>query len=118
VHAVAAAGSIDLVVDSAGGDGMHDVLDTLGNGGRYVFFGATQGNATKGLNMAKLFFRQVRIQGTTMGRPQEFRDMLACVNDQKLRPVVDHVYPFSEAVAAHKRMQESEQMGKLVLRLV
>ncbi|MGE0860922.1 MAG: zinc-binding dehydrogenase [Gammaproteobacteria bacterium] len=114
----AAAGSIDLVVDSAGGDGMHDVLDTLGNGGRYVFFGATQGNATKGLNMAKLFFRQVRIQGTTMGRPQEFRDMLACVNKQKLRPVVDHVYPFSEAVAAHKRMQESEQMGKLVLSLV
>lgn len=113
----AAAGGIDLVVDSAGGDGMHDVLDTLGNGGRYIFFGATRGNAEKGLNMAKLFFRQVRIQGTTMGRPEEFRAMLACVNAQKLKPVVDHVYPFAEAVTAHKRMQDSEQMGKLVLRM-
>lgn len=113
----AAAGSIDIVIDSAGGDGLHDALDTLNNGGRYVFFGATRGNPDKGLNMAKLFFRQVRIQGTTMGRPEEFRAMLACVTQHKLKPVVDHVYPFAEAVAAHKRMQESEQMGKLVLRM-
>ena len=113
----AAAGGIDIVIDSAGGDGLHDALDTLNNGGRYVFFGATRGNPDKGLNMAKLFFRQVRIQGTTMGRPEEFRAMLACVNQHKLKPVVDHVYPFAEAVAAHKRMQESEQMGKLVLRM-
>lgn len=110
-----ATGGIDLVVDSAGGDGMNDVLDTLGNGGRYVFFGATQGNPSKGLNMAKLFFRQVRIQGTTMGRPEEFRAMVDFINAEQLRPVVDHVYPFAEAVTAHRRMLESEQMGKLVL---
>ena len=113
----AAAGAIDLVVDSAGGDGLHEVLDTLGAGGRYVFFGATRGNPAQGLNMAKLFFRQIRIQGTTMGRPQEFRAMLDFVSARKLRPVVDHVYPFTEAVAAHQRMQQSEQMGKLVLAL-
>ena len=108
-------GGIDLVIDSAGGDGLHDALDTLSNGGRYVFFGATQGNASTGLNMAKLFFKQVRIQGTTMGRPEEFAAMVDFINAKQLRPVVDHVYPFAEAVAAHKRMQESEQMGKLVL---
>ena len=94
---------------------MNDVLDTLGNGGSYVFFGATQGNPSKGLNMAKLFFRQVRIQGTTMGRPEEFRAMVDFINAEQLRPVVDHVYPFAEAVTAHRRMLESEQMGKLVL---
>lgn len=110
-----ATGGIDLVVDSAGGDGLHDALDTLGNGGRYVFFGATQGNANKGLNMAKLFFRQIRIQGTTMGRPEEFRAMVDFINAKQLRPVVDHIYPFAEAIDAHKRMLESEQMGKLVL---
>jgi NADPH:quinone reductase-like Zn-dependent oxidoreductase len=113
----AAAGGIDLVIDSAGGDGLHDVLDTLNAGGRYVFFGATQGNAGKGLNMAKLFFRQIRIQGTTMGRPQEFKAMLDLVCARQLKPVVDHVYPFAQAVEAHERMQHAEQMGKLVLRV-
>lgn len=111
-----ASGGIDLVVDSGGGDGIHDCLDVLGNGGRYVFFGATRGNAAKGLNMAKLFFRQARIQGTTMGRPQEFAAMVECVNRARLVPVVDQVYPFEDAVAAHRRMLDAEQMGKLVLR--
>ncbi|MGR8920434.1 MAG: quinone oxidoreductase family protein [Gammaproteobacteria bacterium] len=110
-----ASGGIDLAIDSGGGNGINQVLDTLGRGGRYVFFGATMGNADKGLNMAKLFFKQVRIQGTTMGRPEEFRDMIAFINEHGLRPVIDTVYPFAEAVAAHKRMEHGEQMGKLVL---
>lgn len=110
-------GGIDLVVDSAGGDGLHQVLDTLGRGGRYVFFGATLGNAEKGLNMAKLFFKQIRIQGTTMGRPQEFAAMLECVNQQQIKPIIDHVYPFSDAVTAHQRMAQSDQLGKLVLEI-
>ena len=50
-----------------------------------------------------------------MGRPQEFRAMLDFVAAHQLQPVIDQVYPFAEAVAAHQRMQQSEQMGKLVL---
>ena len=96
---------------------MNDVLDTLRNGGRYVFFGATLGNPEQGLNMAKLFFKQARIQGTTMGRPEEFRAMINFINEHRLEPVIDHVYPFDEAVVAHQRMAESDQMGKLVLTL-
>ena len=108
-------GGVDLVIDSAGGDGMPQVLDCLKNGGRYVFFGATQGNCPTGFNMAKLFFKQVRIQGTTMGTPEEFREMMNFVSENKITPVIDSIYPFSDGAAAHKRMLESEQMGKLVL---
>lgn len=110
-----ASGGVDLVIDSGGGDGLHDALDALGPGGRYVFYGATQGNPEKGLNMAKLFFKQVRIQGTTMGRPEEFRAMVDFVAERRLVPAVDSVVPFAEAVAAHQRMLDAEQMGKIVL---
>lgn len=109
-------GGVDLVVDSGGGNGLNAVLDTLGRGGRYVFFGATQGDADTGLQMAKLFFKQVRIQGTTMGRPEEFRAMIDFINQHGIKPLVDTVYPFAEAVSAHQRMGEGDQMGKLVLR--
>jgi len=109
-------GPIDLVIDSGGGDGMNNVLDTLKNGGRYVFFGATQGNSSRGLNMAKLFFKQIRIQGTTMGRPEEFRKMMEFVNENKLEPIIDQVFDFADAIEAHKRMLNSEQMGKIILR--
>lgn len=112
-----AAGGIDLVIDSSGGDGLHEALDTLNPGGRYVFFGATQGNAAEGLNMAKLFFRQIRIQGTTMGRPEEFRAMVDFVNAKAIKPVIDDVVPFDDAVAAHRKLLDAEQMGKIVLEI-
>lgn len=112
-----ATGGIDLVIDSGGGDGIHEALDTLNPGGRYVFFGATQGNAAEGLNMAKLFFRQVRIQGSTMGRPQEFRAMVDFVTAGAVKPVVDAVLPFDQAVAAHRKLLDAEQMGKIVLEI-
>ena len=108
-------GGIDLVIDSAGGNVVNAALNTLNNGGRFVFFGATLGNPPEGLEMAKLFFRQVRIQGTTMGRPEEFAAMIDCINGQQLTPIVDHRYALGEAATAYQRMHAAEQMGKLVL---
>ncbi len=109
-------GGFDTIIDSAGGDGLNALLDTLGNGGRYVFFGATLGNASTGLEMAKLFFRHVRIQGTTMGSPQDFAAMMNFVSDNKTEPIIHQVFPMEDAVAAHKLMENFSQMGKIVLR--
>lgn len=108
-------GGIDIVIDSAGGTVVNQALNTLNNGGRFVFFGATLGNPPEGLEMAKLFFRQVRIQGTTMGRPQEFAAMVEFINRHRIEPVIDQTFRFADAAAAYQRMYASEQMGKLVL---
>ena len=108
-------GGIDIVIDSAGGAVMNNARNTLNVGGRFIFFGATLGNPDEGLEMAKMFFKQVRIQGTTMGMPSEFRSMLEFVQQHKIEPVLDQVFPFESAVAAHQRMWKSEQMGKIVI---
>jgi zinc-binding alcohol dehydrogenase/oxidoreductase len=108
-------GGFDVIVDSAGGDGINALLDTLNGGGRYVFFGATLGNASTGLEMAKLFFRHIRIQGTTMGSPEEFAAMMQFVCENKTEPVIHQVFAMDEAVAAHKLMENFSQMGKIVL---
>jgi zinc-binding alcohol dehydrogenase/oxidoreductase len=108
-------GGFDIVIDSGGGEELNKTLDTLAVGGRYVFFGATLGSPTIGIEMPKLFFKQVRIQGTTMGTPEEFRAMVDFVTANKIEPVVDQVVPFADSMAAHQRMYASEQMGKIVL---
>ncbi len=108
-------GGIDVVIDSAGGAVMNNAMNTLNVGGRFIFFGATLGNPDEGLEMAKMFFKQARIQGTTMGMPSEFRSMLEFVQQHKIEPVLDQVFPLECAVAAHQRMWKSEQMGKIVL---
>ena len=109
-------GGFDVIVDSAGGDGINVLLDTLNDGGRYVFFGATLGNASTGLEMAKLFFRHIRIQGTTMGSPEEFAAMMQFIAENKTQPIIHQVFAMDEAVAAHKLMENFSQMGKIVLR--
>lgn len=109
-------GGFDTIIDSAGGDGINVLLDTLVNGGRYVFFGATLGNASAGLEMAKLFFRHIRLQGMTMGSPLEFGAMMDFVGEKQIEPVIHEVFSMDEAVAAHKLMESFGQMGKIVLR--
>ncbi len=110
-------GGFDAIIDSAGGDGINALLDTLNDAGRYVFFGATLGNASSGLEMAKLFFRHIRLQGTTMGSPQDFAAMMDFVCNKKIEPIIHQVFPMEEAVAAHKLMENFSQMGKIVLRI-
>jgi len=110
-------GGFNAIIDSAGGNDLNAILDTLDNAGRYVFFGATMGNPESGLEIAKLFFRHIRIQGTMMGSPREFAAMMDFVSANKIEPLVHEVLPMSEAVAAHKLMESFSQMGKIVLRI-
>lgn len=108
-------GGFDAIIDSAGGDDMNALLGTLKPAGRFVFFGATLGNPRTGLELARLFFNQVRIQGTMMGSNAEFQAMLDFLCDKKIEPVVDRILPMDEAAAAHQLLESFSQAGKIVL---
>jgi len=107
----------DIIIDGTGGDDLNPLLRTLNAGGRYVFFGATLGNPSVGLEMAKLFFKHIRIQGTTLGSPKEFGAMIDFVNQKKIEPLIHAVYTLDDVVAAHRLMENYSQMGKIVLRI-
>ena len=110
-----AAGGFDLIIDSAAGDTLNKLLGTLKRAGRYVFFGATLGNPSEGLNIRQLFFNYTRIQGTTMGSPGEFKAMLEFVSERKIEPVVGEVLPIDRAVDAFGLLKSFSQTGKVVL---
>lgn len=109
-------GGVDVVVDGTGGPTFPDCFSVLRPGGRLVVYGATAGNPPTGLEMAKLFFRQARIIGSTMGSPAEFAAMLCFVETHRIEPALDQIFAFDEAVVAHQRLLAAEQLGKLVLR--
>lgn len=110
------AGGVDVVVDGAGGPSFQGCFSALKPGGRLVVYGATAGNPPVGLDLVRLFFRQVRIVGSTMGSPAEFAAMLRFVAEHRIEPVIDRIFGFDEAVAAHRRLLSAEQLGKIVLR--
>jgi len=114
-RAVAAAGvSFDLVIDSGGGAQLNALIKLVKPAGRVVFYGATTGLPPK-LDLYRMFWNQVRLQGSTMGNDQEFEAMLELVNKHQLVPMVDSVRPFEEVLDALDRMKEGQQFGKLVL---
>lgn len=107
-------GGIDLIIDSAGGDGINDLISTLNPNGKYVFYGATRG-VPSNLNLRLIFWKHIAILGTTMGSDEDFKHMIAFVNEHKIHPIIDKVYAFENAVEAFDRMKDGFQFGKIVV---
>ncbi len=104
----------DIVIDSAAGKTLDDLVDLVRPGGRIVNFGQTTG-ACPHLEVRRLFWKQVDLLGTTMGNAEEFRAMTSFFVERKLRPTVRHVMKLKDAAAAHELMESGEQFGKIVL---
>ncbi len=106
----------DVVIDSAGGDALETAIKIIKPAGRIVFYGATSGLA-RNLDLYRCFFKQLTMMGTTMGSPREFAALLDLYSAGKILPAIDKVFPLAEAAAAHKRMEEGAQFGKIVLKI-
>ncbi len=107
-------GGADVIIDSVGQQTWGKALRALRPGGRLVSFGATTGRTTE-VDIRGVFWNQISILGTTMGSPREFAAMLQLYEAGRLKPVVDSVFPLHDAPAAHRRMDEGQQFGKIVL---
>jgi len=108
-------GGFDLIVDSTGGQMINQYLRILKHGGRVVIYGASSG-IPKTLDVFRIFWNQLTIQGSTMGNDQEFEQMVDYVNRTQMLPVIDSVRPFSDVVTAFDKMKQRKQFGKLVVK--
>ncbi|MEM1218277.1 MAG: NAD(P)-dependent alcohol dehydrogenase [Bacteroidota bacterium] len=106
----------DVVIDSAGGDGLAQLAKLCNPGARIAMYGGTRGKIN-GLSPQILFWKQISFLGTSMGTDQEFEDMVAFVAKHKIVPVVDSVFDFTEAQQAFERMDNGLQFGKIVLKV-
>jgi NADPH:quinone reductase-like Zn-dependent oxidoreductase len=89
-------------------------VKSLKYGGKLVTCGATTGPEAA-VNVNVLFGKQLSLLGSFMGTMGELHAVLKHVFSGALKPVVDKTYPLREARAAHERMEEGKQFGKIVL---
>ncbi len=61
--------------------------------------------------------KSATVPGSTMDSNGDFRQMLKAVTAEKLKPVIDSVYPIEDVREAMAKMERAEQFGKLVLRI-
>lgn len=116
---------VDVILDFVGASYVERNIRSLAYGGRLVQAGLMDGNASQPLPMSRLVSRHLKIMGTVMkSRPlaekcamtRRFADRwLAEFATGRLQPVVDAVYPITEAEAAHQRVASNAGFGKVVL---
>jgi NADPH:quinone reductase-like Zn-dependent oxidoreductase len=104
----------DVVIDHVGGALFEQSLAALRWGGRLVTCGATGGFAPA-IDLRHIFFRQLEVLGSTMGRRSDLHEALPLLVAGEIRPVVDRVLPLWEARAAHELLERREVFGKIVL---
>ena len=117
---------VDIVLDHVGGQLFAELLPATRIGGTIVNIGRLAG-PTCTINLDQLAFRRLKVRGTTFSvrTPEErgevcaalIPDVLPAVEDGRIKPIVDRVFPFEDAQGAAERMRSNQAAGKLVLAL-
>ncbi len=109
-------GGFDLVIDSAGGDNLNNFIKVLKPHGRIVFYGATNGIASK-VDLYRMFWNQLALLGSTMGNDHEFNEMLTFVSKNQIRPIIDSIRPFSKIAESFGDITKPNKVGKIVFQV-
>lgn len=107
---------VDIVIDHVGKDTFGKSIASLARGGRLVTCGATSGPDVD-IDLRYVFARHLSLLGSHMGGKHELAELLPFFDTGALKPVVDRVLPLEEAADAHRRLENREQFGKIVLRI-
>lgn len=121
------AGGADLILDMVGGDYIARNLSSLADDGRLVMIAFLTGPRAE-INFAQIMSRRLTVTGSTL-RPQSERAKARIAQDLvrhlwplieagAVRPQIDSTYLLHEAVDAHRHMESSSHVGKILLQVL
>ena len=105
---------VDAVIETVGEATWSHSLKALAPDGVVVVSGATSG-PNPPADLARVFFRQLRVIGSTMGTRAELVRLVRFLDVTGVRPVIDEVVAMDDARRAFQRMVDGDVFGKLVL---
>lgn len=106
---------VDAVLETVGKATWSHSVKSLKPGGTLVIAGTTSGPQPDNAELTRIFFQQMRIQGSTMGSSAELRQLLSFMQSRKIEPTIDSVRPLDQAKDAFCAMIDGTAFGKLVL---
>ena len=117
---------VDLILDMVGGDYIQRNISALAVEGRLVYI-AFLGGPQAEVNFAPVMLKRLTITGSTL-RPQSIQakaniakslqeKVWPLLNAGTVSPVIDSVFPLEKANEAHKRIDDSAHIGKIMLKV-
>jgi NADPH:quinone reductase-like Zn-dependent oxidoreductase len=104
----------DVVFDHIGGPTWETLLPLVAPGGCLVTCGATAGHEAR-VDLRYLFSKSIAIFGAFMGRKADLLEIVRCLAEGTLRPIVDRTLPLSACAEGHRLLEERAVFGKIVL---
>jgi len=104
----------DFIMEVGGGGTIQESMKAIRIGGHIAIIGVVAG-AGEPFNPAALIGNSAKLQGLSVGSRDMFESMCRAIELHRIRPVVDKVFPFTEAKAAFAAMAGGEHFGKIVL---
>ena len=115
---------VQLVLDMIGGDYVARNLKCLAEEGRHISIAGQQGGTAE-VPLWEIMRKRLTLTGSTLrARSTEFKTALASeirrevwphLEAARIRPVIDSTFPLAQAADAHRRMESSAHVGKIVL---
>jgi D-arabinose 1-dehydrogenase-like Zn-dependent alcohol dehydrogenase len=105
---------VDAVMETVGQATWSHSLKSLKQGGTLVISGATSGQAPKSAELNRIFFLQLRVQGSTMGTRAELTELVRFMANAGISPHIDSTLPLADARKGFAKMNEGDVFGKIV----
>jgi len=119
---------VNIVLDFIGAPYFHPNVDVLATDGRIVQLATLGGSTVEEVNLRALMAKRAQLLTSTLrDRSRDYKvqltqefasDMLPKFVDGALRPVIDSTYDWTDVADAHRRMENNENAGKIVLEVV
>jgi putative PIG3 family NAD(P)H quinone oxidoreductase len=119
---------VDIILDFIGAPYFHRNVSSLALDGRIVQLATLGGSTVEQVSLRDLMAKRAQLLATTLRSrslaykvqlTQEFAsDALPYFIDGDLQPVIDSVYDWTEVADAHRRMENNENAGKIVMTVV
>ena len=104
----------DIVIDNLGGDVLAKSIDAAKATGVIVAFGFAAGPEVT-FDIRSLFFGQKQLRGSMASDISDLKWGLEQVRAGKIKPILDHTLPLSNAAEAHRQIANNEVKGNIVL---
>lgn len=106
---------VDITIDVAGGEGLNQSVQATKAAGVIAQVGFLTGQTTQ-LQLMPVIFRQTTIRGIAVAPRTSFDRMIPFLEQHGIKPVIDKVYAFEDAVQAFEHLARGP-FGKIVIKV-
>jgi 2-desacetyl-2-hydroxyethyl bacteriochlorophyllide A dehydrogenase len=106
---------VDQVIEVGGAGTLERSLRSTAVGGRVSLIGVLGG--TGDVNYVNILMKSIDVQGIYVGSREMFEAMNRAIALHQIKPVIDRVFPFSDALEAYRHLQSGSHFGKVVIQV-